>query len=145
RFQLQLTTQYCPPISTRRFVTRSVDWSQFCTLIDRCAHRWRRALEQVTCKADIDRITADITSDIILTSERALPLLKQRKHTVPWWSTDLTRLRRVAKRWKKRCVRARCNALIESYLPIWRMHQNRYEDAILKAKKESWRHFLTAQ
>src|SRR5699024_3547895 len=116
----------------------------FITLVCNRAIGWRRLVAQIRSRNDVNITTAGILSDLIEICEHALPARNQRKYCAPWWTPELTRLMRTAKRWKKRYRRVTL-ALKELYYPMMKQAQIDFDNAVMRSKFESWRTFVSNQ
>ncbi|KAI2804022.1 hypothetical protein BLOT_008163 [Blomia tropicalis] len=106
---------------------------------------WRNDIKSINSKEEVDRFTSSIFTDIVNACEQTLPIMKPRNRIVPWWNPHLTKLRKTAKRWKKKCLRARNGTLLEIYLTQYKQHQSAYRSALKTAKREGWRNFIGNQ
>src|SRR5690606_37975386 len=74
-----------------------------------------------------------------------LPKMKWRKRCVPWWTPDLSKLRKLATRYRRRYRNAKSASLRDLHLTAWLEKKKQYEAAILEAKNISWKNFLSSQ
>lgn len=143
--KLQLRSHVNDFSTTRRYVTGNINWTDFSCSVSEHGQKWEYDLSKVMSKEETDMAISSIIGDIVSICDATLPKMRTKKRVVPWWNTRLDELRRIARRWKRRCLRVSNQFLHETYLITWKSHQRKYEDALKKAKTDGWRKLLNEQ
>ncbi|MCP3662982.1 MAG: hypothetical protein GY696_10880 [Gammaproteobacteria bacterium] len=91
-------------------------------------------------KADIDRKVGAMHEALTKAYQEACPLKRVRnKRSVPWWTDELTQLRRESRHAYKDWWKSRQ----ESDFNLYKAAKHRYNRALTKAKRDEWRNSLT--
>src|SRR5699024_459212 len=105
---------------------------------------WRRLLDLIRSRDDVDSATSRILSELVEICEHTLPRCKSRNYSAPWWTPELTQLMKRAKRWKKFYRRVSLR-LKEQCFPLMKKAQEDFDKAVKRAKQVSWRSFVSRQ
>ncbi|KAH7556799.1 hypothetical protein BM1_06233 [Bipolaris maydis] len=152
------------PTSQTRYNTKKADWDLFREELDRAIqnnvalqsinqiHQPRKADsrnlllgQDNELKLQLDTIGDAITLVIQQAADKAIPQLKQGPKAKPWWSQELTRLRRnVSYCQRIFAQQLQATSIEEAYLykRDFLLARITYQTAIKKAKREHWNNFL---
>lgn len=83
-----------------------------------------------------------------LCCSRTIPKIKSGQNLVPWWSEELSELRKNANRAKRQYMRAKrlgFEELLEVYGEKYKRERNKYVADIRKRKRYTWENFVTTE
>lgn len=121
---------------------KKADWDLFKTLTG--THFNERIYENIK-NSDTNKATRIFNSVLNKICQESIPKRKLSNRTVPWWNSNLTKLRNEASKAKKQMIRARKLWLTdrEDYERRYRNMRNKYTAQIKKDKLEAWKNFVT--
>lgn len=131
--------------TTRRWRTANVDWSSFDSEIISHENRWVRLFLNSNSPTILDSVVELFVRELTSICNSTLPLITPHKKRVPWWSSELSKLRSIARIWKNRFKRAVSSSLKQLYLTNYIVSKKSYVKAIFAAKRASWNKFLSTQ
>ncbi|XP_023312517.1 uncharacterized protein LOC111692666, partial [Anoplophora glabripennis] len=127
----EIITDYNPQVRTYRDPKRT-DWDSYRTELQA---RTREICTKLRNTYDLERAVEELQNAVTRSYEYSCPIkVRSDKHTVPWWSKELTQLRGQT---RKLFNRAKRTGEWEAY----RATLTEYNKEIRKAKRDSWRKF----
>ncbi|XP_023312307.1 uncharacterized protein LOC111692496 [Anoplophora glabripennis] len=127
----EIITDYNPQVRTYRDPKRT-DWDSYRTELQA---RTREICTKLRNTYDLERAVEELQNAVTRSYEYSCPIkVRSDKHTVPWWSKELTQLRGQT---RKLFNRAKRTGEWETY----RATLTEYNKEIRKAKRDSWRKF----
>ncbi|XP_023310207.1 uncharacterized protein LOC111691494 [Anoplophora glabripennis] len=131
RIHFEIITDYNPQVRTYRDPKRT-DWDSYRTELQA---RTREICTKLRNTYDLERAVEELQNAVTRSYEYSCPIkVRSDKHTVPWWSKELTQLRGQT---RKLFNRAKRTGEWETY----RATLTEYNKEIRKAKRDSWRKF----
>lgn len=131
--------------TTRRWRTTNVDWSLFRKLTGDSGNRWKELLLNSSNSQSIDSSVCSIMLQLKDICNQSLPLINFRRKTVPWWTHELEVMKKRTRYWWNKYRRARDPGPSACYRQCYMLVKRKYEDAIIEAKKRSWKDYLETQ
>ena len=144
-FDLLVHRTIISPPRTRRYITNKTNWSRFEFQVHNYKDKWSQALMKISNNGDVDEVANMIFDDLSLICQLTLPEKKLKNRSVPWWTQELSELRSIARRWKRKMERVTTPMLRAEYHYSWLQHHIKYQEAIMNAKRTSWRKYLSEQ
>lgn len=127
-------------IRSSRFNTRLADWTLFAETYEDLT---RDEPPPPTGRDETEQQARAITNRIKLCAEVSMPFKIRYPRSVPWWTADLTRLKRRCNRARRRSQRARTEEEKTETAAAYRYVRRLYTNTIHQAKMNSWRQFIT--
>lgn len=127
---------------TGRFKTRGVDWEEF---RDKLGGKWvnKREVARGYCRLEdrVYRLEQVLTETCEEVCGRTRPATVRKNK---WWTPALDKARREAKKCRERFRKEREPQMREEKEVEWRREKRKLKNAIRKAKKHSWREFVSS-
>ena len=111
--------------------------------IQQNVQQWTDLVKRATAKGQLDIFITDIWDNLEALSKRRFPSFLPKTKIVPWWSPELTALRKQVNALKRRVKRCKNTDLKEISKARFKALKNLYRAELIRAKQESWKKFCT--
>ena len=117
---------------------RRTCWNKYANELDQRLHDLNGTPVSISSVDDIKRLASTIQSEIIKSYNVSCPQRKIcRKTDNVWWNTELTCLRREARKAQRKAIKSK----LENDWEAFKQAQSTFKNAVRKAKRDSWRLF----
>ena len=123
-----------PPL----FNYKLANWEKYSKLIRQKEATTTQQIDYCIATRDCDGVATAITKIMLESAEKAIPRLKPCERSKPWWTTELTKLRKALNRVYRLYKKHRSSYLEEEY----KKAKNTYFNSIREAKRTCWNNFL---
>lgn len=124
---------------------KKADWQKFRDQIDL---NFRDDTVEQIGTLPADRAVGLFNKKLEACCQKAIPRRKVSDRAVPWWSRELTDMRKEVTMAKKQLIRARklhLTEVLSDYTEMYKKLRNRYVMKIRNAKKETWQEFVRVE
>uniref|UniRef100_A0ABD2VXI4 Reverse transcriptase domain-containing protein n=1 Tax=Trichogramma kaykai TaxID=54128 RepID=A0ABD2VXI4_9HYME len=125
---------------SRRFNTAKANWRKFSKIVDRST----RSL--VGCalddRSDIEAFVDLLTNVVVKASDSSMPVKKRHKKSVPWWSRELTDMKKRVNRLRREYQREVIHELRQNKKAFYLRERKAYTRRASSARQSSWRAFI---
>jgi len=126
--------------TTSRFLIQKADWDTFDKVLKDNLESKVADLEN---KEAIDGAVLPLERNILDACNIAMPKKKFYIRSVPWWTPELTLLRKEVHKAQKQFQKCRNASAKEKFREVHRQIKEKYQNSIFKAKQTSWKEFVT--
>ncbi|GJQ77957.1 hypothetical protein Trydic_g2318 [Trypoxylus dichotomus] len=127
----------------RGFCAKKADWEMFGNAFSTATAGLIEEIDNSTRTREIETIAKRINDAVITACEQSMPRQREFKKSVPWWTPQLTTLRRDANRLRRRYQRSRDDDIRREREIEYRAKYTEYKNAIRVTRIEKWREFCT--
>lgn len=125
---------------TSRFLITKADWNIFDNVLKDNVQSRALDLEN---RDSIDSAVLDLEGSIIGACNIAIPRKRYYTRSVPWWTPELTLLRKEVNKARKRYQKCRNEMAKNRFREAHRQIRRKYQNCMYKAKQTSWKDFVT--
>jgi len=143
---------YSRPLNKRRdlhrqqnFNIKKANWDKFEQLVET---NFNDEVLQKLASLECEKAVQLFNTTLENVCSHSIPKKKSGIRTVPWWNSEIAKLRKEVRSAKKQMVRAQKMGItnsIQDCKNTYRSTRNKYVCRIKKSKKESWRQFVTTE
>ena len=126
---------------TAGFCTKKADWGIFQTKIEESVRHIEKECAECNSQDAVDKIFDEIAWVIAEACSASMPLWRRFGNSVPWWTPELTELRRRARGQRRRFQRARNAEERETEKQEYSLLQCRYRRRMREVRLEEWAKF----
>lgn len=127
-----------------RFNIKKANWERFSEILTDQS-RSRLEVLELEAREDVDRMAESLTSVIIEACEGSMPRKKRFRKSNPWWTEQLTKLKKAAYRKRREYKNEPRDSLDRPRLKLEYQDSLRiYSRGVKVAKRASWRRFVTS-
>ena len=117
---------------------RRTCWNKYANKLDHRLHDLNSTPISISSVDDIEKLASTVQSQIIKSYNVSCPQRKIRRKTDNiWWNTELTCLRREARKAQRKAIKSK----LENDWEAFKQAQSIFKNAVRKAKRDSWRLF----
>ena len=117
---------------------RCTCWNKYANELDRRLHDLNSTPVSISSVDDIEKLASTVQSQIIKSYNVSCPQRKIfRKTDNIWWNTELTCLRREARKAQRKAIKSK----LENNWEAFKQAQLIFKNTVRKAKRDSWRLF----
>lgn len=127
---------------TPRFCNKKTDWAKFDASFAASIALLEEAARECRSPGDAEAAAEMLNNNILEACRTSMPLVKQFRGSVPWWTPELTRLRATARRLRRRSQRARAEDR-EDRQREYREAQEIYRDTMATTRTTKWQEFCS--
>ncbi|GJQ83685.1 hypothetical protein Trydic_g14392 [Trypoxylus dichotomus] len=127
----------------RGFCAKKADWEMFGNAFSTATAGLIEEIDNSTRTREIETIAKRINDAVITACEQSMPRQREFKKSVPWWTPQLTTLRRDANRLRRRYQRSGDDDIRREREIEYRAKYTEYKNAIRVTRIEKWREFCT--
>lgn len=130
------------PESLRGFCTKNANWPLFLEKFETYVANISPSLEACLSPEDISACITKINTALITAAHDSIPARKKFSNSVPWWTAELTTLRKENNKARKQYQRSSGEERIEKRAAYNKICRN-YKNRILETKELKWQEFCT--
>lgn len=127
----------------RRFNTRKADWERFDEILKTLEGSRLEALE-LNSAFDVEKMAKTLTEVLTDACTESMPRKIRFRKSNPWWTAELTTLKKVVYRHMRAYRRESAEPERLEKLQVYRSSLRKYSREVKKAKRESWKDFVTS-
>ncbi|GFU37119.1 hypothetical protein TNCV_1555051 [Trichonephila clavipes] len=124
------------------FNTKKANWCRFRKF---CLFRKTHIfdyLNSCTNSSSLNTVIEELSFVIYQACLHSMPIKKNSKHNVPWWSIEIGCVRKILNTSRRRFQRCKNPTIRESYKNNYLEYRKYYNQMLINAKSESWKKFL---
>lgn len=127
-----------------RYNIKKADWDKFVSLSEA---QFNDDMIDDIANLEPERAVELFASALDSISKRSFPRKRSGKKLVPWWNSNLDKLRKASNSAKKQLLRARKLHLDrpEGYEATYKDAKNKYVREVKKSKKDTWQNFVITE
>ncbi|CAB0043779.1 unnamed protein product [Trichogramma brassicae] len=123
----------------QRYNTRKANWTRFSEALGQPTNE---PFSDTISKEQVDELVERLTKRILDAANESMPRKGQHKKSVPWWTQNLTRLKRQANRARKKWQAEREPTARENLKGQYKRMVREYSLTVKRVKRTSWRRFV---
>lgn len=127
----------------RRFNTRKADWERFDEIL-KTLSRDRLEVLDLNSAEDVERMATTLTEVLTNACSQSMPRRVRFRKSNPWWTAELTNMKKAVYRLMRAYRRETVEPERLVKLREYRSRLRNYNREVKKAKRESWRNFVTS-
>lgn len=140
-FELEMDALDITSRITPRFLVDKARWNIFDKIL---INKIRSENFEMTDRVTIDSAVLALEKSIIDACNIAIPKKRYFSKSVPWWTPELTCLRKEVNKSRKCYQKCKDNKMKMRFRETHHEIRRRYQSSIYKAKQESWKKFVTS-
>ena len=125
------------------FNTKRANWKKFEEICSQNVPLILSHLDKCNSKDSLNGIVDFITSVIFHASTKSMPIKRAGMCNVPWWSLEISYMRKRLNAARRRFQRTSANDIRELYKRKYLDLRKKYNHMLVDAKNESWKKFLS--
>uniref|UniRef100_A0ABD2WJK8 Reverse transcriptase domain-containing protein n=1 Tax=Trichogramma kaykai TaxID=54128 RepID=A0ABD2WJK8_9HYME len=129
----------CNKLDTR-YNTKKANWNKFRNKLD--SHDRIQWSDEDNAQDAIDAHVQTLTERILDAADKSMPKKKTYPKSVPWWTQELTKQKKIAHKARKIWQEEQAQELKEAKKILYRTALRRYSNMVHSAKRGSWRSFV---
>lgn len=127
----------------RGFNIKRANWNIFRDICSSAKESFLHRFESCTQLDILESCVCDLQDLLVSAAEGSIPKKRCGVHSVPWWSMEISCMRKQLNAARRRYQRARNITLREIYRKIYLDIRVRYSATLRESKLSSWREFLS--
>ena len=129
------------PFQKPRYNTRNAKWDKFQRVLMQEKHSLSEA--QILCAEDVESVAEHFERVLTSACDAAIPLRKWHNRSKPWWTGELTELKRASHRARRKFQMTRDPTTRGIYEEEWKTLRRVYKKKVANVKNSTWRQFVT--
>ncbi|CAK9834251.1 Retrovirus-related Pol polyprotein from type-1 retrotransposable element R1 (Fragment), partial [Anthophora retusa] len=126
-----------------RFNTRRADWDLYSAKLSDLSRSRLEGIE-LDSPEKVESLASQLTGAIVDACSEAMPRKRKFRKSNPWWTEELTSLKKEAYRNRREFQRERDDTSRARKKLVYRASLRKYRQRVRKVKTQSWRDFVTS-